>query len=110
MTDFLVAVTLFVHEGCEREFRAFEEDALGVVVKRGGQLVRAMNLAPHAEGLARPYEFHLLAFASAAAFNAYKQSPDALALAPRRSAVIARTDVITGTDISASVFPSTLRS
>ena len=108
MNRYLVAVTLYVRRNCAREFRAFEQRSLAVAARHGAELLAAARLAPEPCDALAPYEFHLLAFPSEAAFLAFREAADSRSLDSERARVIVRSDLMLGCelDVSGSDFAS----
>lgn len=94
----VLLVHLFVHPGRAAEFHRFETEAARIMRRHGGRIDRVIR--PTGPGLvdALPHEVHLVSFASAAGFAAYREDPELQALAALRESAIARTDVLVGTD------------
>jgi uncharacterized protein (DUF1330 family) len=94
MDAFLVAVTLYVVEGQEAAFDAYESAALARLKGYRGRFIARMHCTDQASGEREPYEFHLLGFPSEAAFSSFVASG-----APyqgERERLIAKTQLVTG--------------
>ena len=74
MDSFLVAVTIYVREGREEAFEAYENAALARLIGHKGRLISRVRCAAQASGEREPYEFHLLSFPSEAAFGTFVAS------------------------------------
>ena len=94
----VLLVELFVHPGRGAEFRRFETEAARIMRRHGGRIDRVIKPTAAAPGAALPHEIHLVSFASAAGFEAYRADPELRALAPLRESAIARTEVTVGID------------
>jgi len=95
----VLLVQLFIHPGRATELRRFETEAARIMRRHGGRIDRVIRPTDPARGDALPHEIHLVSFASAAGFEAYRADPELLALAPLRESAIARTEVTVGTDV-----------
>ncbi len=100
LSDYLVAVTLYIQGGRELEFHDFETRALALVVRHGGELVRAVRLSNEPRDEAAPYEFHLLAFPSKDAFETFMADPERAQLREFGAMAICKTELIAGFDCS----------
>ena len=95
----VLVVSLFVHPGRETELHRFETEAARIMRRHGGRIERVIRpTGPAPEG-SRPHEIHVVTFASAAAFEAYRADPEIRALGPLRESAIARTDVTMGVEV-----------
>ena len=72
----VLLVELFVHPGREAEFRRFETEAARIMRRHGGRIDRVIQPTGPAHGAVLPHEIHLVSFASAAAFEAYRADPE----------------------------------
>lgn len=95
---FLVAVTLYVREGQEAAFDAFENLALKRLGGYQGRLIVRMRCSGRATNEREPYEFHLLSFPSEAAFGSFVAS--GVPFQEERERVILKTTIVTGASIS----------
>jgi hypothetical protein len=94
----VLPVELFVHPGRVAELRRFETEAARIMRRHGGRIDRVIRPTGRAHGAVLPHEIHLVSFASAAGFEAYRADPELRALAPLRESAIARTEVTVGID------------
>jgi hypothetical protein len=94
----VLLVQLFVRPGRATEFRRFETEAARIMRRHGGRIDRVIRPTGPALPDALPYEIHLVSFASAAGFEAYRADPELRALTALRESAIVRTDVTVGTD------------
>jgi len=94
----VLVVSLFIHPGREAEFRRFETEAARIMRRHGGRIDRVIRPTGAAAGGSSPHEIHLVSFASAAAFDAYRADPELRALATLRESAISRTEVTTGVE------------
>lgn len=104
MAKHLVFVTLWVTEGAEDDFRAFESRSLNIAARHGGVLVRAVRLCERAAGTLMPYEAHVLEFPGAQAFQAFRSDPDSRALVSERARLVVRADLVEGSPIDPTEF------
>jgi hypothetical protein len=89
----VLVVSLFVHPGREGEFHRFETEAARIMRRHGGRIDRVIRPTGPPPEASRPHEIHVVTFASAAAFEAYRADPELRVLGPLRESAIARTDV-----------------
>jgi hypothetical protein len=67
--------------------------------RHGGGIDRVIKPTGPAPEASRPHEIHVVTFASAAAFEAYRADPELRALGPLRESAIAHTEVTMGVEI-----------
>lgn len=91
-----VVASLWIEEGRLDAFEAYERKAAGIMKRYGGAIERVVRAEAGRGDPEQPFEVHLIRFPSRAMFDAYRADPDLLALAPERSAAIARTRVVVG--------------
>ncbi len=85
-----LAVLLWSADGRESQLHHYENDVLRLVGEhRGRVLTRVRNI----DGANHPTEAQVIEFADESAFDAYVTDPRRLAMAPRRDACVARTEV-----------------
>lgn len=96
---FLITVHLYAHEGDIATLRSFEREALALVRQFGGELLAAFKPANPDNSADIPDEIHLLRFPSQDAFDAYRNSPESAALAPKRTATIRKTTIFLSEEI-----------
>jgi antibiotic biosynthesis monooxygenase (ABM) superfamily enzyme len=92
-------VHLWIHEGQESAFEAFEREAARIMARHKGRIDSAVRLTPPPGAPppdATPYELHIVSFPDQAAFEAYSSDPETLALREKRSKIIARTVLMAG--------------
>ena len=93
-----LCVLLWAHPGRTAELVAYEDEVLKLLVRHGAALlsrvrgVEASGVDSSGDGDA-PTEVHVIRFAARAGFDTYMADPDRLAMAERRDAAIARTEV-----------------
>ena len=102
----LVVARLWLREGARvAEFEAFEREAVARLAAHGARIERVVRRRGEGEAGATPkggraedapFEVHLLSFPSETAFAAWRADPDVRAMAARREALIARTEVFVG--------------
>ena len=91
-----VIARLFVHPGCEAEFRQFETAAARIMERYGGHIEKVIRpLSANHEG-PLPHEIHLVSFPSQEQFEAYRADAELAGLAALRQAAIARTELVMG--------------
>jgi len=87
----LVVAILTIVPGQLDAFHDFEQEVARVMARHGGAIERAVFVPGEP---AR--EVHVLRFPSPEAFAAYRADPALAALAPRRAAAVAATEVLVG--------------
>lgn len=73
---------IFIKQGCEQEFNAFEEKVLPLLKEHDGELVYRIRPGKSAfveSSRELPYEIHLVTFNDKAGFESYKIDPKRLA-------------------------------
>lgn len=102
MSGLILHVSLWIHPGQEAAFEAFEREAARAMGVYGGRIEQAVRLDPglgvpgQGAAASQPFEIHLVSFPSESAWESYRAGPEAAALAGRRAAIIARTEVQRG--------------
>jgi hypothetical protein len=94
----VLVVQLFVRPGRAAEFHRFETEAARIMRRHGGRIDRVIRPTGPAPADALPHEVHLVSFASAAGFEAYRADPELKALGALRESAISRTEVLVGAD------------
>jgi uncharacterized protein (DUF1330 family) len=89
----VIVAILTIRPGALDAFRAFEARAARVMARHGGAIERAVFVDGDP---AR--EIHVVRFASAEGFAAYRADPELTAMAAAREAAIAATEVLVGDD------------
>ena len=90
---FYLTVHLFGRHGVPGEFHAYEEKALAIFRRHGGEVVAAYTPLPDANRKDSPDEIHILRIADREAFDAFLRDPARIALAGERDAVLRKTEV-----------------
>jgi hypothetical protein len=91
-----LTVKLYGRNGVRGEFFAYEQKALDIFKRHGGEVVVAYTPAPDNGGKAQadfPDEIQILRIADREAFDRFMQDPERLGLAAEREAVIRKTEV-----------------
>lgn len=91
----ILVVILTIREGALEKFRRYEAEAARIMERHGGRIERAIFIPPEQPGLPAR-EVHIVSFESSAGFEAYRQDPALLALAPLRTEAIAETQLLKG--------------
>jgi len=86
-----ITAQLWVKSGRFAAFEAFEAAAFKIMERHGGQVISVQKT--HGASGNDPHETHQLEFPTRAAFDAYRQDPDLLAMGQARDACIERTEV-----------------
>lgn len=95
---FHVVATLHVRASELPRFETYERLALGIAARHGGRLERAVRSEVR-EGTCT--EVHLLSFPTPESFTSFRADPDIVALAGLRDAVITKTELTCGFEVTA---------
>jgi len=92
-----VVVRLWVQEGNQPKFEAYERKVSRIMARYGGVIERAVRrteaVSPESDP---PFEVHVLRFPSRELYDAYRGDAERRALAAERTDVITSTDVLVG--------------
>lgn len=86
-----LCVLLWAHPGRIAELVAYEDEVLQLLARHGAALLSRVR-GVESSGDA-PTEVHVIRFATRTGFDAYMADPARLAMAARRDAAIARTEI-----------------
>jgi antibiotic biosynthesis monooxygenase (ABM) superfamily enzyme len=92
-----VLVRLWIHEGRETEFEAYETKVSGVMARHGGVIERAIRPSKASEGSDEPFEVHVLRFPSQELYDAYLNDAERRSLNEERAGIITNSDILVGT-------------
>lgn len=94
-------VKLYGKNGIRGEFLAYEQKALDIFRRHGGEVVVAYapEPAPNIGHADSPDEIQILRIADRQAFDRFMQDPERLGLAAEREAVIRKTEVYLSAEI-----------
>lgn len=96
---FYVTVKLYGKNGVHGEFRAYEQKALDIFRRHGGEVVAAYVPEPDKSRTEFPDEIQILKIADRTAFEGFMKDPERLGLAGERDAVIRKTEVYLSAEI-----------
>jgi len=92
-----VVVRLWIREGREAEFEAYERKVARILACHGGAIERAVRCGGTLlNGPAPPFEVHLLHFPSNEEYEEFRRDPQREALSAERAGAISHTDVFLG--------------
>ena len=97
-----VTVKLYGRNGVRGEFLAYEQKALEIFKRHGGEVVVAYAPAPDKGGNAQadfPDEIQILRIADRENFDKFIQDPERIGLTAEREAVIRKTEVYLSAEI-----------
>lgn len=94
----VIVASLWIRDGREAEYIAFEREAVALMQRFGGVLDDVVRMERSEDGGDSPSEIHLVRFPNRAAFDRYRTDPSTLELAERRNSVIERTEIRFGRD------------
>jgi uncharacterized protein (DUF1330 family) len=91
---------VYVHNGEERTFQAFEDVAIPLISKYGGELL--LRIRPNPEsiitaGVEVPYEIHIVRFKSEDDFRAFSDDPDRRRVLHLKNASVRSSFLVRGT-------------
>ena len=93
-----ILVRLWVHEGREAEFEAYEHKVSRIMARYGGVIERAIRTSRTSDdGSDEPFEVHVLKFPSRDHYDAYRDDAERRSLSGERAGVIAKADILVGT-------------
>jgi uncharacterized protein (DUF1330 family) len=94
-TPLYLVVSIWIHDGCEAGFEAYEGKAARIMARYGGAIERAVRVAG-GNTPELPLEVHVVTFPNEERLAAYRADAELRALAPERESVIAKTVIVTG--------------
>jgi uncharacterized protein (DUF1330 family) len=95
----VLIVTLEVRHADAEGYARYEELAEALMGRHGGRIERVVRLdEERGDGMFR--EVHIVSFTDAAALEAYRGDPDAVALRELRGQVIQSTEILRGYDVA----------
>ena len=93
-----VVVRLWIHQGREAEFEAYERKVSRIMARYGGVIERAIRTSKTPDDRPdEPFEVHLLRFPSRDLYDAYRDDAERRALSGERAGIITNTDILVGT-------------
>jgi len=94
-----LTVHLYGKGGKPGGFKAYEQKALEIFRRHGGEIVVAYAPAPSSGSQEVPDEIQVLRIGSREAFDEFMHDPERASLAAEREAVIRRTDVFLSSEM-----------
>jgi uncharacterized protein (DUF1330 family) len=92
-----ILVRLWIHEGHETEFEAYETKVARIMARYGGVVERTIRTARASdEGSNEPFEVHVLKFPSRDLYDAYRDDAERHSLSGERAGIITNTDILVG--------------
>lgn len=93
-----IVVRLWIHEGLEAKFEAYERKVSRVMARYGGIIERAIRTTRASNTSSdEPFEVHLLRFPTRELYDAYQDDPERRSLSGERGRIIIKTDAFVGT-------------
>jgi uncharacterized protein (DUF1330 family) len=93
-----ILVRLWIHEGRETEFEAYESKVARIMARYGGVIERAIRTSKASEeGSDEPFEVHVLKFPSRELYDAYLNDAERRSLSGERAGIITNSDILVGT-------------
>ena len=94
-----ITVNLFGRNGTREEFEEYENKALKIFRRYGGEIIIAYIPVRNSETDDIPNEIHVLKIENRERFETYLKDPDRLKMAEERNSVIKRTDIFMSEEI-----------
>lgn len=92
-----ILVRLWIRQGFEAEFEAYERKVSRIMARYGGLIERVIRTSRGADGTSNePFEVHVLRFPSQALYDAYRDDAERRSLSGERAGIIADTDTLVG--------------
>jgi antibiotic biosynthesis monooxygenase (ABM) superfamily enzyme len=96
-TSVYILVRLWIRQGREAAFEAYEHKVARIMARYGGIIEHAIRTSRASdERLDEPFEVHVLKFPSRDRYDAYRDDPERRSLEGERASIIARTDSLVG--------------
>jgi antibiotic biosynthesis monooxygenase (ABM) superfamily enzyme len=93
-----VLVRLWVHQGREAEFEAYERKVSRIMARYGGVIECAIRTSKAPDDRSdEPFEVHVLKFPSRDRYDAYRDDAERRSLSGERAGIITKTDILVGT-------------
>lgn len=93
-----ILVRLWIRQGLEAEFEAYERKVSRIMARYGGVVERAIRASRGAdEESSEPFEVHVLKFPSRDLYDAYRDDAERRSLSGERAGIITNTDTLFGT-------------
>ena len=93
-----ILVRLWIHQGREAEFEAYERKVARIMARYGGVIEHAIRTSRRAdEESSEPFEVHVLRFPSRDLYDAYRDDAERRSLSGERAGIITNTDTLVGT-------------
>ena len=97
MEAMYVVVRLWIREGREAEFEAYERKMARIMASHGGAIERAIRCNRALLNTpAPPFEVHVLRFPSNKQYEKFRRDPQREALSAERAAAISNTKILLG--------------
>ena len=91
-----ILARLWIHQGRQTEFEAYEIRMSRIMARYGGVIERAIRPSATPEGPEQPFEVHVIKFPSRELYDAYLDDAERRSLSEERAAIIAKSDVLVG--------------
>jgi uncharacterized protein (DUF1330 family) len=89
-----LCVLLWAHEGREADLSAYEDQVLDLLAEHDGHVIQRARTVSGKDDDSEPTEVQLLRFASESALDGFMNDDRRIALAEKRDAVIAMTEIL----------------
>jgi len=92
-----ILVRLWIYEGRETEFEAYERKVSRIMARYGGVIEHAIRTSRGSDERSNePFEVHVLKFPSRALYDAYRDDGERRSLSEERAGIITNTDTLFG--------------
>lgn len=92
-----ILVRLWIRQGHEAEFEAYERKVSRIMARYGGLIERVIRTSRGADATSNePFKVHVLRFPSQALYDAYRDDAERRSLSRERAGIIADTDTLVG--------------
>jgi antibiotic biosynthesis monooxygenase (ABM) superfamily enzyme len=93
-----ILVRLWIREGLETEFEAYERKVSRIMARHGGVIERAIRMVRASDDRSddEPFEVHVLRFPSQDLYDAYRDDAERHSLSDERARIITNTDILVG--------------
>ena len=93
-----ILVRIWIHEGLEAEFEAYERKVSRIMARYGGVIECAIRTSKASDdGSDQPFEVHVLKFPSRDRYDAYRDDAERRAPSGERAGIITNTDILVAT-------------
>lgn len=92
-----ILIRLWIHNGREADFEAYERKVAGIMARYGGVIDRTIRPSRRSDTSDEPFEVHLLKFPNRDLYDAYLNDPERQSLSGERAGIVKDADTLVGT-------------